>query len=419
MSEHASNHSLYGMATAQFEQAADLLKLHKHVRTILSQPKTELIVNFPVLMDNGEYRLFRGYRIQHNNALGPYKGGIRYHADVSLDDVKALAFWMTIKCALAGLPFGGAKGGVACNPRELSQAELMRITRRFTSALGTNIGPETDIPAPDVGTNAQTMVWLMDTYVNTHSRGDLHVVTGKTVECGGSEGREKATGQGLLFTMEEFADELKIDIPKMTFTLQGFGNVGGNTARLLCERGARLVAVNDHTGSIRREAGINAADLTRWVQRTGGVAGYPEAEAVSLERFYRTPADVFIPAAMECTLNTQTAPWLAARAVVEGANGPTTPEALDYLEKSGIPVIPGLLANSGGVVVSYFEWIQNKRSERWDVEEVDEKLRKCMRRAAKTIKATAKELRCGYTIAAYAAALRRLDQAYIQRGIFP
>lgn len=416
MTDHSS---LYAMAMRQFEQAADILKLHEHVRMILSQPKSELTVNFPVLLDNGSYRLFRGYRVQHNNALGPYKGGIRYHPDVSHDDVKALAFWMTIKCSLAGLPFGGAKGGVAVDPRSLSQTELMRVTRRFTSALGSNIGPETDIPAPDVGTNAQIMVWMMDTYVNSHSRGDLHVVTGKTVECGGSEGREKATGQGMLFTAEEFSDELKIDLPHSTFTIQGYGNVGSNAARLLHDAGAKLVAVNDHTGSIANPNGIHAHELARWTAKTGGVAGYPEAQAVSTEKFFRTPADLFIPAALECTLNMDTAPLLAARAVLEGANGPTTPAALEYLEKRGTPVVPGLLANSGGVVVSYFEWIQNKRSERWDVEEVDAKLLKYMKRACKLVKATAKELKCDYTTAAYAAALRRLDQAYIQRGIFP
>lgn len=410
---------LYAMALGQFEQAADLLRLHQHVRLILSQPKTELIVNFPVLMDDGGYRLFRGYRIQHNNLLGPYKGGIRYHPHVSLDDVKALAFWMTTKCALAGLPFGGAKGGVTLDPRGLSAAELMRVTRRFTTALGTNIGPEHDIPAPDVGTNAQTMVWMMDTYVNTHSRGDLHVVTGKTLECGGSLGREKATGQGLLFCLEEFADVLRLDPGRFTFTLQGFGNVGAHAARLLQQKGGRLLAVDDHTGSISDERGINAADLSRWVARSGGAAGYPEARPVSREAFWRTPADLFVPAAMECTLNAATAPLLGARAVLEGANGPTTPEALAHLEARGVPVVPGLLANAGGVIVSYFEWIQNKRSEHWDADEVDARLLKYVRRACRAVKTTAQELGCDLTTAAYAAALRRLDQAYIQRGIFP
>jgi len=415
--------SLFETAVQQWQRAANAVNLDSDVRAILSQPKNELMINFPVRMDNGEYRLFKGYRVQHNNILGPYKGGIRYHQDVHIDEVKALATWMTFKCALADLPLGGAKGGIQFNPREHSEGELMRITRRFTHALGANIGPDYDIPAPDVGTNAQTMVWMMDTYLNATPAHDRfaakHVVTGKTLTCGGSLGREKATGQGVTFCVDEWAKSKKMDLSKSSMIVQGFGNVGSNAAVLLAARGVKLLAVADHTGAIHNEKGIDTVTLKKHVEEKGGVAGFAAADKIPVQQFWGVKADVAIPAALENQITEDNVQLMNVKLVAEGANGPTTPGAEEVLLKKGIDVIPDILCNSGGVTVSYFEWVQNKKSERWELEEVDRKLEMMIRRAYRQTDELKNTMKLDMRTAAYAVALQRIQRAYRERGIFP
>lgn len=419
----AQGPSLYETAVQQFERAADVIKLTPYVREILRHPKNEVLVNFPVLLDNGDYKVFAGYRIQHNNVLGPFKGGIRYHPSVNVDEVRALAAWMTFKTALSGLPLGGAKGGVAVDPKAYSANEVTRITRRFTSALGANIGPEHDIPAPDVGTNAHTMVLMMDTYMNSQStatrQASWGVVTGKSLTCGGSEGREKATGQGVQITLENIAKEQKLDLATCTFSVQGFGNVGSWASVLIAERGAKLLAVQDHTGSLRSAKGIDAKALMEYAKKTGGIKGYPEADACTAEEFWKTKVDVLVPGAFENQVHEGNVDWIDAKIIAEGANGPITAAADKKLNERGVTVIPDVLCNAGGVIVSYFEWIQNKRSEHWDLDEVDEKLKKLLTRACSNVKKESKKLKCDLRTAAYAVGLQRIEAAYLERGIFP
>lgn len=421
LSYHPDN--IYFQTISEVLEAATMLELPTRLQLILAQPKAEIMVHFPVLMDDGNYRLFKGYRVQHNNVLGPYKGGIRYHPEVGLDHVKSLAAIMTMKCAVAGLPLGGAKGGVKVDPRKLSPGENMRLTRRFTSALGSNIGPEYDIPAPDVGTNAQTMAWMADTFMNLneprHRFDGQGVVTGKPLEFGGSHGREKATGQGLVFVLDELLPEFGLSTDKMTFSLIGFGNVGSWTGRLLVRRGAVMSAVLDQSGAIYRDGGIDAVGLTRYVERTGGVAGFPDAETITIDQFYRTRVDLFIPAALEQMIDALVAEKLDCKVVVEGANMPVTPAADRVLARRGIPILPAILCNAGGVTVSYFEWKQNRQAEVWDPEVVDAELQKVMLRAARRTKAAAERYRCNLRTAAYCAALERVGRVYQLRGIFP
>lgn len=413
----------YKIAQDQLENAAKICGLSAPVASILSQPKNELIVNFPVRMDNGEYKLFKGYRVQHNNILGPYKGGIRYHEMVSLDEIKALASWMTYKSALHDIPFGGGKGGIKFSPRDHSQSELERITRRFTHALGANIGPEYDIPAPDVGTNGQIMVWMMDTYMNVvgfvDKNANRRVVTGKTLASGGSHGRESATGQGIVHCITEWARDRHFDLNGATFSVQGYGNVGSNASKILARTGASLVATGDWKGYIVNSDGINPYKLSEYVTRTGSVVGYPGARAITREEFFGTPVDIFIPAALELEVGVAEAKALACKVIVEGANGPTDSAAEPILAEKGIVVIPDILANSGGVVVSYYEWLQNKRSERWDLEEVEERLAKRMKRTYLAVTEYAAMKKCDWRNAALCIALDRIGKAYSERGIFP
>jgi glutamate dehydrogenase (NAD(P)+) len=416
--------NLYQMATSQFQRAAETVSLAPDLRTILSQPKNEIIVNFPVRMDDGTFALFKGYRIQHNNILGCYKGGIRYHPQVHLDEVKALAAWMTWKCSLAGLPFGGGKGGIQLDPSAYSDGELQRITRRFTHALGNNIGPDFDVPAPDVGTNSQTMAWMMDTYVNTFGAAQKntakHVVTGKSIAAGGSEGRDEATGRGVVYTIAAWAREKGFDLKGATFTVQGFGNVGSFAARILgSEYGSRLLAAQDHTGTVHAAGGIDPDALAKWVQEKKGVAGFPGAEAVGRDDFWSIQADVVIPAALEAQITSRNAPKIQTRLIAEGANGPTTPAADRIFRERGIDVIPDILCNSGGVIVSYFEWTQNRQGENWYLDEVRGKLKRRITDAYDRVAATMKRLRTDSRNAAMAVALERVAQAYRERGIFP
>lgn len=415
--------NLYDDVTRQFHQAANLMELDSNIRKILATTANEITVNFPVKMDDGQIKIFTGYRVQHNNVLGPFKGGLRYHPSVEIDEVRALAAWMTWKTALTDIPFGGAKGGIQIDPAQYSMAELERITRRFTFALGNTIGPEYDIPAPDVNTNAQIMAWLLDTYLQTmppHERQSYtHVVTGKPVESGGSIGRDKATGQGVVFVIEEWAKDRGFDLKGSRYIVQGFGNVGSWSARLMQPHGARLIAVEDITGAISNPDGIDAEALAVYVKEHGGVFGYSLANAIAHETFMRTQADIFIPAAMENQITETTAHWLNVRLVAEGANGPTNPDGDLILQKRGIELLPDILCNSGGVIVSYFEWLQNKRSEFWDLEEVDRKLHKKIVNAYKRVREAAKKYETDWRTAAYIAALSRLETVYKERGIFP
>jgi len=415
--------NLYDVTKSQLDKAAKAMNLSSDVYTILSQPKNELIINFPVRMDDWRYILFKGYRVQHNNILGPYKGGIRYHEDVSLDELKGLAAAMTWKSALHDIPFGGGKGGIKFNPRLHSKGELERITRRYTHALGNNIGPEFDVPAPDVGTNAQTMVWIMDTYMNLRGTGEKNavrrVVTGKTITSGGSYGRETATGQGLVHCVTQWAEDHKFNLNGSSFIVQGFGNVGSWAAKILAKMGATLVGVGDYKGYLANPEGMNPHKLSEHVQSTGSVEGYKGARPITREEFFGLECDVFIPAALELEIDEKEARALRCKLVVEGANGPTYPEAEQILSERGIDLLPDILVNSGGVIVSYYEWLQNKRSERWDLEEVEMRLEKRMKRTYGMVRDLAHERHIDYRTAAYMIALDRIAKAYNERGIFP
>ena len=415
--------SVYENVLAQFGKAADLMGLDPQIRKILSTTQNEITVHFPVKMDDGHIRMFTGYRVQHNNVLGPYKGGLRFHPAVDIDEVRALASWMTWKCAIAGIPYGGAKGGIQISPKEFSLPELERITRRFTFALGSNIGPEYDIPAPDVNTNAQIMAWILDTYLSMMPAPDrnrcVHVVTGKPVESGGSLGRDKATGQGLVFVLDAWARDHGFELNGATYTIQGFGNVGSWSARLLKPHGSVLIAVEDHTGAIANHAGIDPDALASYVAAHGGVAGFSDASPIDHITFLKTKADIFIPAALENQITEETAPLLNVRLVVEGANGPTNVAGDEILQQRGILVLPDVLCNGGGVVVSYFEWLQNKRSEFWDLEEVDTRLKKQIIGAYRRVRDTVQEHNTDWRTAAYIVALGRLAKVYTERGIFP
>jgi glutamate dehydrogenase (NAD(P)+) len=421
--EHQDENSVYANVVRQFDRAADTVGLDPDVRRILAKTTNEIVVNFPVKMDDGRVELFTGYRVQHNNALGPYKGGLRYHPAVNLDEVRALAAWMTWKTAIVGLPYGGAKGGIQIDPAQYSLDELERITRRFTFNLGSNIGPEYDIPGPDMNTNAQIMAWIADTYISTRPpqerQASFHVVTGKPIQSGGSRGRDKATGQGVVFLIEKWAHDNEFDLAAATYFVQGFGNVGSWAARLLKPSGARLVAVQDVTGAIYNAAGIDADALAQYTLKNGGIAGFEQAESIDKETFLATQADIFIPAALENQITAATAPLLNVRLVAEGANGPTDTDGDKILLDKGIYLLPDILCNAGGVIVSYFEWLQNKRSEFWDLEEVDGKLHKILVNAYERVHEAAEEYGVDWRTAAYIVALVRLEKVYKERGIFP
>ena len=419
----SKEYDFYKVVQDYLEKAAKVAKLEPYVATILSQPKNEIIVNFPVRMDNGEVRLFKGYRVQHNNLLGPFKGGMRFHPMVSLDDVKALAAMMTWKSALMRLPFGGGKGGIKFDPHSVSRAELQRVTRRFTHALGENIGPEYDIPAPDVGTNSQTMAWMMDTYSNmvgsAQKQSVKGVVTGKPVSSGGTLGRTKATGQGLVFCILEWAKEKSFNLEGATMTVQGFGNVGSHTAVILAKFGVSTIAVGDHTGYMFNPEGFNAHKLQDYVEAHGSIAGYPGGKAITREEFFATKADIFCPCALENQIGEAEARALDVKLVGEGANGPCNPQGEKILLEKGVEILPDVLANSGGVTVSYYEWVQNKRSESWTEEEVDARLEVAMKRAYREVSDFARLRQCDLRTAAYGIALQRIEAVYREREIFP
>ncbi len=415
--------NLNEIVSSHVERAARLIHLPEEIALILGQPKNEIIVNFPVKMDNGTYKMFKGYRVQHNNILGPYKGGIRFHQDVTLDECKGLASAMTWKSALHDIPFGGGKGGVKFDPTQHSKTEIERITRRFTHALASSVGPEYDIPAPDVGTNGQIMAWFMDTYMNIVGALDKNamrrVVTGKSINSGGSLGREAATGQGTVHCIVEWARDHRFDLTGKTVAIQGFGNVGSFTAKILSKLGVSLVATGDYKGYIHNPEGLNSHKLAEHVKRTGSVVDYKHAKPISRDEFFALECDILVPAALELEIGEKEARAIKAKVIAEGANGPTYPEADAILNERGISVLPDILVNSGGVTVSYYEWLQNKRSERWEEEEVLGRLERAMKRTYAHVRDFAYERKLDFRTAAYAIGLERIQKAYADRGIWP
>ncbi len=411
--------SVYEIAVKQFENAADLMGLDKNLREIYKKPQRELTVNFPVKMDDGSIKVFTGYRVQHNNHRGPYKGGIRFHPNVDLNEIRALASWMTWKCATVNIPYGGAKGGIAINPKDFSRDELERITRRYISEISQIIGPNKDIPAPDVNTNAQIMAWAMDTYSMNNGYTCPGVVTGKPIAVGGSLGRREATGRGVMIITKEACKSKKIDFNKATVAVQGFGNVGSVAADLISKEGAKVVAVSDATGGIYDKNGLDIEKLQEYVEINGSLKGFPGHDESLKARVLELPVDIVIPAALEKQINKGNMDKIKAGIIVEAANGPTTLEAHEYLTKKGVLIIPDILANAGGVVVSYFEWVQNIQKLFWDVHEVNSKLRIIMQRAYEEVESISKKMNTDMRNAAFVLAISRVAEATKLRGIFP
>jgi glutamate dehydrogenase (NAD(P)+) len=406
-------------AQAQFDAAADLLDLDPGIREILRAPQREFTVRFPVRLDDGRTKVFTGYRVQHNVARGPAKGGLRYHPSTDLDEVRALAMWMTWKCALVNVPFGGAKGGVTCNPRALSLREVEALTRRFATELRPLIGPDSDIPAPDVGTNAQTMAWIMDTVSMHQGYSVPGVVTGKPVPIGGSKGRADATGQGVVYTIEEVARRAGFDLRGATVAVQGFGNVGEATARLIHEAGARVVAITDVGGGCYDAAGLDVPELGRLMREQGSIAGAAGTEPIDNAELFGLDVDVLVLAAMEGQITAANAGTVRARILAEGANGPTTPDADPILRANGVTVIPDILCNAGGVVVSYFEWVQNRDSLFWAPKIINGRLREAILGAAASVWDRAAADDIDPRRAAHAIAVERVAEATILRGLYP
>ncbi len=416
--------SMFESVKKQFDKAADVMNLNSNIRKILGSTNNEIVVHFPVKMDNGNVEVFTGYRVQHNNALGPYKGGLRYHAAVDIDAARALAIWMTWKTSLAGLPYGGGKGGIQLDPSKYSINELERITRRFTFALGENIGPEYDIPAPDVNTNAQIMAWMADTYMSTKSPSERstysHVVTGKPVGSGGLEGRDRATGFGVVVTLQAWAKWKKTSLIDKKYIVQGYGNVGHWAAIFMKENGAILTAVQDASGTIYNENGIDPHDLLKYTQSNkGNVAGYPQADLINNDVFFTLDCDICIPAALGSQITEENAHLVKAKVIAEGANGPTTPEGDFILQEKGIDVIPDILCNSGGVIGSYYEWLQNRNGEIWTIDEVIPRLEKKMLSSFSKVVDASEKYETDLRTAAYIEAIKRIEVAYKERGVFP
>jgi len=409
----------WGVYLQQIDRVAPYLgPLARWVET-LKRPKRSLVVDVPVELDDGRIAHFEGYRVQHNTSRGPGKGGVRFHQDVTLSEVMALAAWMSIKNAAINLPYGGAKGGVRVDPSTLSQAEIERITRRYTSEIGVIIGPAKDIPAPDVNTNAQIMAWMMDTYSMNEGATATGVVTGKPISLGGSLGRTEATGRGVFVVACEAARDAGFDVVGARVIVQGFGNVGGTAAKLFSETGARIIAVQDHTGTVHDEYGLDVAALQAHVREHGGVAGFAAGSAMDPQDFWGLEAEFLIPAALESQITVANAERVRARIVVEGANGPTTPEADDILAANGVKVIPDVLANAGGVTVSYFEWVQDFSSFFWTEEEINHRLERIMRDAYASISQVAAEHKVTLRTAAFIVACTRILQARQVRGLYP
>ena len=409
----------WAVAQQQFDLAAEKLNLDEGMRRVLREPRRELTVHFPVKMDDGSVQVFTGYRVQHNLGRGPAKGGIRYHQDVSIDEVKALAMWMTWKCAVVGIPYGGGKGGVIVDPKKLSKKELEALSRRFFTEIEILVGPEKDIPAPDVNTNAQVMAWFMDTYSMHQGYTVPGVVTGKPISLGGSEGRNEATARGTVFCIIEAARHLGIELKKAKVAVQGFGNAGSIAAQLMEAEGATIVAVSDSTGGIHDPNGLDIKRVIQWKQEHGTVQGFRGATDVTNAEVLEVECDILIPAALEGQITARTAGNIKARLVAEAANGPTTPEADDILWKKGIFMIPDILCNAGGVTVSYFEWVQDLNRDHWTEQEVNDKLKGIMVKAFQETLAIARREQCYMRTAAYLLAVERVADATQMRGLYP
>jgi len=409
----------YVISQVQFDQAADHLKLEAGLREVLRRPKRQMIVSIPTKMDDGSLKVFEGYRVQHNIARGPAKGGIRYHPNVSLDEVKALAAWMAWKTAVVNIPFGGGKGGVVCDPRKMSQAELERMTRRYVSEILPIIGPDRDIPAPDVYTDPQTMAWVMDTYSMTVGYSCLGVVTGKPVSLGGSEGRNEATARGCLFVAQEACRVKRMHLRGATVAVQGFGNAGGIAARLFHEQGAKIIAVSDSRGGIVNPRGLDPIKAIQHKEKHGSVVALPGTSRLRNEEVLELKCDILIPAALENVITAENASNIKAKIIAEAANGPVTPMADDILHRKGVFVVPDILANAGGVTVSYFEWVQDLQNFFWEEGEVNKKLEVIMKRAFREVHETSQKYRVNMRVAAYILAVGRVAEATLVRGLFP
>ncbi len=407
------------MALRQFNRAADHLPLKRGIREFLVYPHRELTVNFPVHMDDGSVRVFTGYRVHHSTVLGPTKGGIRYSTHVNLNEVRALAMWMSWKCALMHLPYGGAKGGVAVEPKQLSRGELERLTRRFATEISVVVGPQSDIPAPDVGTNDQIMAWIMDTYSMHRGHSVPAVVTGKPVSIGGSAGRREATGRGVMIVTREAARTRKFALEGAQVVVQGFGNVGSVAAYLLHDQGCRIVGLSDVYSGIFNPAGLDPRAVLEYVAQTGRVEGFPGTQTVTNTELLELPCDILVPAAIEGQITRANAARIKAKIIVEGANGPTTPDADDILTDRGVFVVPDILANAGGVIVSYFEWVQDLSSLFWTEEEINARLEPIMVQAFKGVVRLAAEREVDLRTSALIYAVRRVADALLVRGIYP
>src|ERR1700735_3867886 len=409
----------YRIAQIQFDIAAEYLKLDPGMRQILRTPKRILEVSVPTKMDNGQIKVFTGFRVQHNVARGPAKGGIRYHPAVTLDEVKALAMWMTWKTATVNIPFGGAKGGVICDPKRMSKSELERMTRRFAAEILPIIGPEQDIPAPDVYTDSQTMAWIMDTYSMTKGHSTLGVVTGKPISIGGSEGRNEATARGCVIVVEEACKVKKLSLRGASVAIQGFGNAGSIAAKLFSEKKARVIAISDSRGGVFNSRGIDPLKAMRYKERSGTVVGMPGTSRISNDDLLTMKCDILIPAALENVITLNNAELIKARIVAEAANGPTTPRAGGGLARKGILLIPDILANAGGVTVSYFEWAQNREGFFWSEAEVNSRLETVVKRSFAQVHESMRKHRAHMRTGAYVLAVGRVADATLVRGLFP
>ncbi len=416
---HELDTPVYRMALSQFEEAADLLNLDSNLRERFKTPQRALFVNIPVRMDDGSVRSFNGYRVQHDDSLGPSKGGVRYHPSVNLGEIAALAMWMTWKCALVGLPYGGAKGGVCCDPKSLSRGELQRLTRRYTIEILPLIGPDHDIPAPDIGTDQQIMAWMMDTYSQQKGFSVPAVVTGKPICIGGSLGREEATGRGVVYTIIEALNHLGIEIKNTTSAIQGFGNVGSNAARILYEMGSKVIAVSDSKGGIYNKKGLLIPDVIKYKTENDTLQGYPEAEPITNRELLEKECTILLPAALSEQIKGENAGRLRCRILAEGANGPTTLEADKILQDKGVFIIPDILANAGGVIVSYFEWVQDLQKYFWGEKEINEKLFSIITTAFKRTLQLSLSKKVSMRIGALMLGIEKIAEAHLARGLFP
>jgi len=409
----------YQAALENFELAANMLELESDIRAIIKYPERILEVSLPVRMDNGHILRFEGYRVQHSTARGPAKGGIRYHPNVTLDEVKALATWMTWKCAVVNIPFGGAKGGVTCNPKDMSQGEVERLTRRYAASILPLIGPEQDIPAPDVYTNAQTMAWIMDTYSMTKGYPIPGAVTGKPISLGGSLGRNEATGRGVFYTIMSACEHLKIPIKGGRVVVQGFGNAGSVAANLLHEIQARVIAVSDSRASIFNNKGFNLPQLIAYKEKTGQVLGLPGSEEIRADELLALDCEILIPAALEDVIDGENAPAVKAKILAEAANGPVTPEGDAVLENKGVFVIPDILCNAGGVTVSYFEWVQDEQHLFWEAQDVYNRLERVMKTSFAEVLKLHLDRKLSMRVAANMLGIGRVAEAVKIRGLYP